>query len=572
MLVLAVAAACSNAAPIVVKRALDALKHGAGPAQDAELYHRILLATLELAALYALGSTVSLRRAYVVSGLNQSILNGLQLRMYEHVIRLPHAFHNRAKLGDIMLRLTSDVDSVQQALSQLTNKALYQVFLLALGVVALIWGSGFNLLSGLILALIPLFWLSYAGLRTRNKTASREQRKRIADTAIATEQSLSAHAVIKAFGMEEKSIGEFRSRLDAQRASKIRLAMLGALTDLSEDAATALAMLIIVGVGGWLVIYRGEHVGALVAAVLLTKNILGPVASFATVGQTVQQASAAMDRVSELLEEPLIITDQRDSEPLERAVGSIRFESVTFGYEPGRPVLRDLSLDIPAGASIAFVGPSGGGKSTVVSLLMRFWDPDLGRITLDGYDLRDIRVSDLRAQFGIVFQDTIVFDTSVRDNIAVGRPNASETEIVCAAKAARLHDSIMAMPEGYGTVLGERGVRMSGGQRQRLAIARAILREPRILLLDEATSALDADTEAGILETLSGLTQDRTTISVTHRLSWAASADRIYVLDLGELVEEGTHAELLQADGLYRRLYDEQLGRLAPSGAEGVRL
>jgi ATP-binding cassette subfamily B protein len=232
-------------------------------------------------------------------------------------------------------------------------------------------------------------------------------------------------------------------------------------------------------------------------------------------------------------------------------------------------VLSDLSLAIPAGANVAFVGPSGSGKSTTVSLLMRFWDPQEGSVRFDGHDARDVTAASLRDQTGVIFQDTFVFNTTLRENIALGRPEATDAEVAAAARAARLEEYIGALPAGYDTIVGERGVRMSGGQRQRLAIARALVRDPRILILDEATSALDAGTEHEIQETLTAVSQGRTTIAITHRLASAATADVIFVLDRGRLVEQGTHAELVAAGGLYARLYGEQSGR--PSSREARR-
>jgi ATP-binding cassette, subfamily B, bacterial len=254
------------------------------------------------------------------------------------------------------------------------------------------------------------------------------------------------------------------------------------------------------------------------------------------------------------------VQDKPDAIELPPLSESIVLDRVVFSYGTGRAVLKDLSLRIPAGSSVAFVGPSGCGKSTTVSLLLRFWDPEEGRVLFDGHDLRDVTLGSLRGQIGYVFQDTFIFDNTVRANIAIGRPDATDAEIAAAAKAARLESFIDSLPNGYDTVLGERGVRMSGGQRQRLAIARAILRDPAVLILDEATSALDAKTEAEILETLSEIAKNRTTVSITHRLSWAARADKIFVLQKGRLVEQGTHEELVRENGLYKRLYEEQTG------------
>lgn len=568
---LALAAACNVATPLVVKYFLKDfqafLKQSHPTPGDAVFYFNsvVLRFVGALVCIYALSALVSLRRADAVNRLNQRVLNSLQLEIFAHLQRLPHSFYSHAKMGDLMTTLTGDLDNVQSALSQLTNKSLYQIFLLVGGGIGLFLTTGFSVLTLLILLIVPLFALAYTGLRARNKAASREQRRQVGQVATAAQEYLSAYPVIKAFGMEDRTIAAFDTRIQAQRRSKLRLARLDALTDISEDLATALAQLVILGVGGYLMLvhrHAGIHMEDLVASLLLVKYIIGPVASLSGVGQTIQQASGSMDRINELLEEPITIADLPGAKPLPPLSQEIRLERVTFGYHAGHPILHDLSLTIPAGTHAAIVGPTGCGKSTVLNLLVRFWDPDSGRILFDGHDLCDATLASLRDQIGLVLQDTFLFDTTVRDNIAVGRPEATDAEIREAARAARLGGDIEAMPEGYDTVLGERGVRMSGGQRQRLAIARAILRSPRVLILDEPTSALDAQTETGILETLSTLKQGRTVITVTHRLSWAKEADRIFVLDAGRLVEQGSHSELVSGGGLYQKLHEEQMGQV----------
>jgi ATP-binding cassette subfamily B protein len=254
----------------------------------------------------------------------------------------------------------------------------------------------------------------------------------------------------------------------------------------------------------------------------------------------------------------------------------IRLEQVDFAYDDDRQILHDLTLRIPAGSHVAIVGPSGSGKSTIVNLLLRFWDPQRGRVLFDGRDLRDVTLVSVRGQIGLVFQETFVFDTTLRENIALAREGASDVEVAAAVRAAQLESWVESLPNGLDTLLGERGVRMSGGQRQRLAIARAVLRDPAILVLDEATSALDARTEAEILETLDELARGRTTVSITHRLSLSARSDHVLVLDQGRIVEEGTHAELVRAGGTYQQLYDEQMAHVSagvePIGIEASRL
>ncbi len=529
---------------------------------------------LLLLAINVVNGIVSLRRAYTVNWLNQNVLNTLQVQMYAHLQHLGHGFYAKAKIGDLMARLSDDLDAVQSALSQLTNKALYQSFTLigALSALFLLTRKS-PLLAIPILAIIPLFALSYAALRTRNKQASREQRRQVGQAMSDVQQHLSAHALIKAFGLEKRTISDYRARVKALQRSKLRLAVLSALTDLSEDATTALAQLIIFGLGGYMVLRgggRGLGVGDLSALLVLVKSIFSPIASLAGIGQTLQQATGAMERVSELMEEPVTVCDKPGAKALAPLTSEIRLEHVTFRYGGERPALRDVSLTIPAGEHVALVGFSGGGKSSIVNLLMRFWDPEEGRVCFDGQDLREVTLASLRGQIGLVFQETFIFDTTLRENIGLARPAATDAEIVEAAKAAQIDTFIRSLPAGYDTIPGENGASLSVGQKQRIALARVFLRNPRVLILDEATSALDPKTEAGILETIAELARGRTTISVTHRIAQAITADRIYVMDSGRLVEQGTHATLVQAGGLYQKLYEEASGFVTHSTPPAV--
>jgi ABC-type multidrug transport system fused ATPase/permease subunit len=561
--------------PYAIKTIIDRLtthvRSGPGALPTNELFLKTLVPfLLALAGIYILNGIVSLRRAYTVSWLNQNVLNTLQIRMYAHLQRLSHSFYINAKLGDIMARINDDLDQVQSALSQITNKALYQSFTVVGALTALfLLTSKSPAVAIPILCIIPLFAVNYAALRSRNKQASREQRRRVGQAMVTVQQNLSAHAVIKAFGMEERAVSEYQDRVHALQRSKLRLSLLSALTDLSEEMTTALAQLVIFGVGGYLVLRDGGKslgVGDLSALLILVKSIFGPIASLSGIGQTMQQATGAMERVTELFDEPITISDKPDAAALPLLSRDIRLENVTFRYGGERAALRDVSLIIPAGANVAIVGPSGSGKSSLVNLFLRFWDPEEGRVLFDGHDLRDVTLASLRGQIGLVFQETFIFNTTLRDNIAIGRPDATDAEIVAAAKAAQLDSFIESLPAGYDTIPGENGARLSSGQKQRIAIARTFLRNPRILILDEATSALDAKTEAGVLETLAELAKGRTTISVTHRISQAATADRIFVLDTGRLVEQGTHEALIKAGGLYQKLYAEATGFVANGG------
>lgn len=521
---------------------------------------RLGLFVLVLLAVYVLDALVGVRRNYVAGLLNQSILMDLQERMFSHLQRLPHRFYANAKVGDLMSRLSTDLQAVQMAIATFIGTGIYLAFSAIVAAVTLLALS--TLLGVLVLVVVPLFAVSYLALRTRFQVASYEYQRLTGEVASASQENLSSHAVIKAFGLADRAVASYHARLLGLRGAFMRLVVIGSLFEASMTLATTLGQLVVLGVGGYLVMEDRLTLGTLLAFIGLLPSLFQPIAALSGVAQTVQKASGALDRVTELIDAPATIADKPDAPVLPPLSEEIRLEGVSFGYEPGQPILRDLDLTIPAGANVAFVGPSGCGKSTVINLLMRFFDPDLGRVLFDEHDLRDITIASLRGQIGLVFQDTFVFDSTVRDNIAIGRPDATDAEVIAAASAAQLDSYIAALPAGYDTVLGERGVRMSGGQRQRLAIARALLRDPRILILDEATSALDARTEAEIQEVLAAAARGRTTISITHRLASVTASDRIYVLEQGRLAEEGPFDRLVRAGGLFQRLYDEQMGHL----------
>jgi ABC-type multidrug transport system fused ATPase/permease subunit len=520
---------------------------------------------------YLLESLLSLRRAFVEAGIFNQVGATLRERMFAHLQRLPHRFYGEARVGDITNRLSGDLEELQASMQQIYGGGVFLVLTSSFSALTALTRD--PLVGGLILLLIPVFIFANKFLGRQIAERSLEVQERSGDVAAVLQENLSAHAVVKAYGLEERSIESFRGRLVGLMRASMRLGLTGQLYEGTITFATTMAQLIVLGVGSVLVI--GGTIGdpgVLVALLLLLPSIIGPIASLANIGQVAQMTSGSIKRTKEILEEPIDIDEGPDAIELPPLEKEIRFDHVTFGYEPGRPILRDMNLTIPKGTNVAIVGPSGSGKSTLVNLLLRFWDPDDGHVLVDAHDLRDVTLRSLRGQIGIVFQDTFIFNSTVRDNIGIGRPDATDDEIVAAARAAQLESFLEALPAGYDTVLGERGVRMSGGQRQRLAIARALLRDPPILILDEATSALDARTEAEILETLESVVQARTTLAITHRLAMAAGSDLIFVLDQGSLVEQGSHDELLAAGGLYRRLYDEQMSHVTPAGRPRVGL
>jgi ABC-type multidrug transport system fused ATPase/permease subunit len=527
----------------------------------------LVIFILVLFGIYVFNMLLGMRRAYAGTWLNSRILMRLQEQMFAHLQRLPHSFYGNAKVGDILTRLTSDLQTVQSAMSAVVNVSLYSV-LGAVGAAIALFALS-PLLTALVVVVVPFFAVGYLTLRTRLQKASYRRQQLGGEVTSAVQENLSAHAVIKAFGMEQRAVDKYREHLTSLFKSTLRLVTLGALFDMSTSLAITLGQFLVFGVGGYLAMQGEITLGTLLAFFGLLPSLFAPIGAMAGLGQTVQTAAGSLERVNELLDEPVEISDKADAVALPPVEREIRLEGVSFSYGD-RPILKELNITIEAGTHVSIVGPSGSGKSTVVGLLARYWDPNEGRVLFDGHDLRDVTLESLRGQIGLVFQDTSIFDTTLRENIGLSKPGATDAEIESAARAARLESYIAQLPAGYDTVLGERGVRMSGGQRQRLAIARALLRDPRVLILDEATSALDAQTEREILDTLAEVAQGRTTVSITHRLAFAAKADRILVLSEGELVEEGTPTELLAAGGLYAKLYREQTGQ--PGGATALRV
>ena len=527
-----------------------------------------------LFAIFVTNTIMTMRRSYVTALVNQRVLFGLQERMFERLQRLSHSFYARAKVGDLMSRLSTDLNTVQQAISAVLAEGVFLLLsALAAGITAIVLSP---LLGGLVLVVVPLFLVSYILLLSRLQVAGREVQTVYGQVAASIQENLSAQPVVKAFGLEERAIVSYRGRLGGLLKAILRVVLLSSLFEASVGMAVTLGQLVVIGLGGYLVIQGNLTFGTLVAFVGLLPTFFQPITALANVGQEVQRAAGAMERMLEILEEPIEIAERPGARALEPLSREIVLENVTFGYEPDRLIVKGLEMTVPAGQHVAIVGPSGSGKSTVVNLLLRFWDPEGGHVFFDGVDIRDVTLASLRGQIGLVFQDTFVFDTTLRENIALAREGATDAEVLAAAGAARLESWIELLPAGADTLLGERGVRMSGGQRQRLAIARALLRDPSVLILDEATSALDATTEAEILETLDEAAKGRTTISITHRLSLAARSDYVFVLEEGTIVEQGTHAELSRAGGPYQRLYDEQTAYvnagLTPIGIEAERL
>ena len=508
-------------------------------------------------AIFAVGSLVAHRRMVVGGLIGELVLRDLRRTAFAQLQWLSQRFYTRSSTGDLLSRMTNDMDAVRAALGETLPVLLFQLISLIVGAIVLLL---LNWQLGLLVLLLgaPVFGFVYIRASQHLRRASRERQDRIGEMTTFIQENLSGQTVVKSFSLEQRAIGRFEDLLGRVFQGSMRMHRISGLLYASSTMTWLGIRAAVLAAGAVLVLNETMTVGELVAFVEMTAQVLSPIAALGGLFQQLQSATGSLDRIQEILgevpdvaEDPLAI----DLPDLKRA---IRFEQVSFRYGEGEAGLRDVTLTIPAGQRAAIVGPSGAGKSTLIGLLLRMYDPDEGRVLFDGRDIREGTLASVRRQQALVPQDTFLFNTTIGENIAFAREAASDDQVVAAAKAAAVHEVITRTEKGYQTEVGERGVRLSGGQRQRLSIARALLRDPRLLILDEATSALDPATEAAIVQTLQAMGHGRTTVAITHRLSSVTDYDRIFVLDQGRLVEQGTHQELCELQGLYARLYNEQ--------------
>jgi ATP-binding cassette subfamily B protein len=497
----------------------------------------------------------SAARFYCISLLGERTLADLRAKLYAHVIRLDVSFFERNRVGELISRLGTDTEVVQALVGSGISVALRSAVMLIGATAAMVWTS--PRLAGLTALVIPAVVLPILIFGRRVQKLSRASQDRLADAAAIANETLNAAQAVKAYareGIESDRYGSAiaRALATARRRIGTRSGLTAAVITLFFGAIT-----LVLWVGARDVLAGTLDAGVLAQFVVYAIFSGGSMMGLSEVWGDVLRAAGAMERIGELFGEEATIADPAHPVTVPRPIsGALRFEGVEFHYptRPDAPALHDFNLDIRPGETVALVGPSGAGKSTVFALLLRFYDPQRGRISLDGVDLRAMTLPELRGAIALVPQETVLFSGSAADNIRFGRQDASDEEVHAAARAAEANDFIQLLQDGYAAELGERGVRLSGGQRQRIAIARAILRDAPLLLLDEATSALDAQSEAAIQQALERLEKGRTTLVIAHRLATVQRADRIVVMDGGRIVAQGTHASLLAEDGLYAEL------------------
>jgi len=491
------------------------------------------------------------------------VLSRVRLQLYRQIQYLSLSFHTRARTGDLVVRVISDVGLLQDVVVTAVLPMIAKSLILAGMLVLMFWLNW--RLALVALSVFPLFWLRTVSMGRKINEVARLQRKREGAMAATASETINSIKTVQALSLESAFEAQFKRQNERNLKQDVKAKRLSASLERSVDLLTAIAGALVLFYGTRLVLRKELSAGALLVFLAYLKNAFRPIQEFAKYTARLGKAAAAGERVLDLLQH---VPEIRDLPGAVRAPvfrGAVRFDNVSFAYETGQSLLSEVNLEVRPGQRVALVGPSGSGKSTLVSLVLRLYDPQKGWVMIDGQDIRDFTLESLRSQISAVLQDNLLFAASVRENIAHGAPEASQEAIVAAAKLANAHDFVLALPQGYDTVLGERGVTLSQGQRQRLAIARAAIRKAPILILDEPMTGLDKSNERAVVESLERLDYGCTTFLITHDMRHAARSDLILYLEHGRILERGTHEQLLRANGPYSQLYRLQVG--APNGS-----
>lgn len=488
--------------------------------------------------------------------IGNKVLTEVRGDLYNHLQRLSLSFHTKARGGDLTVRMITDVGQMRDAVVTALMPFLGNILVLV-GMLAVMFVLNWQL-ALIALVTLPLFYLSTVRLSKRIVGVSRDVRKRQGAMAATAAESIGAIKLVQALSLEDRFNESFGGQNQKSMTEGVKAKRLATRMERTADILIAVSLALVLYFGARLVLSGGLTPGDLVVFVTYMKNAFRPVKDFAKYTGRIAKATAAGERIVDILEKEPEIKDSPDAKPAPPFEGSVRFENVDFSYEPGQKVLEGLDFEVEPACRVALVGPSGNGKSTITNLLLRLYDPDSGRVLVDGKDIREYTLESLRTQTSVVLQDSLLFAATIRENIAYGAEDPTEEEIVQAAKLANIHEYIESLPEGYDTVLSERGASLSGGQRQRIAIARAAIRRSPILILDEPTVGLDEENERAVVEALENLAAGRTTFLVSHDLDLASRSDRVMYIEGGRVLESGTHAELVRAGGKYAKLYSLQ--------------
>ena len=546
-----VSAALSLIPPLLIKQLID----GAIPSGDRT---QLVILAAAMIAIPVFTGLVQVAQNWGNTIIGQRMMHDVRRQLYSHVLHMPLSFFTTTRSGEIMTRLTNDVNGVQQVVTTGFTNVMTNSVTVATTIAVMVW-LDWRLAIVALVALPAFIFPTQQFGNLRFRSGRRVQAALGEMTMIVQEKlNISGAVLVKSFGREQQEEQEFEASSADVMKEQISASMVGRWFFMVVTLYGAIAPAMVYGYGGWLVINGDMQIGAVVAFVFLVNRLFGPVSQLFSVHVDIAGSFALFERIFEYLDMRPSIAEPADPTDLPTEDRSVRFDGVSFGYDPGTLVLKDVTFEAKPGELVALVGPSGAGKTTVTYLVSRLYDPDSGVVSLGETDVRELAFSTLTDHIGMVTQETFLFHSSVKDNLLYAKPDATDAEIEAAARAAHVHEVVAKMPNGYETLVGERGYRLSGGEKQRIAIARVILKDPRILLLDEATSSLDSQSERLIKEALEPVMRSRTSIVIAHRLSTIMAADQILVMDDGRIVERGKHDELVALGGLYARLYHEQ--------------